>query len=165
MANPKMQFLKVPPQVFRLVLLAVAIVGSYLIARYFLTPSSFGQYGWYRGDALTELASQPVTFAGREACQECHYDEYEMLIEHGHKTLSCEACHGSGQAHADDPDINISISSYGQCVRCHEANPSRPAWQKQIDPKDHFTGDTCIECHVPHAPEEVPEDPEEEPPP
>ena len=46
---------KLPPQIVRLVLLTVGIVGSYLVARYFLTPSSFGQYGFYRGQALEEV--------------------------------------------------------------------------------------------------------------
>jgi hypothetical protein len=32
-----------PPQVLRLFLLAIGIVGSYFIARYFLTPPSFRQ--------------------------------------------------------------------------------------------------------------------------
>ncbi len=49
---------KMPPQVFRIFLLAVGIVGSYLIARYFLTPASFGEYGWYRGAALAEVATR-----------------------------------------------------------------------------------------------------------
>jgi nitrate/TMAO reductase-like tetraheme cytochrome c subunit len=42
------------------------------------------------------------------------------------------------------------------CLRCHEANPSRPKWHKQIVSKDHYTGSKCTECHVPHSPLEVP---------
>ena len=49
---------KMPPQVFRIVLLAVGIVAAYSVTRYFLTPPSFRQYGWYRGAALTELAAR-----------------------------------------------------------------------------------------------------------
>jgi hypothetical protein len=152
---------RLPPQIVRLVLLTIGIVGSYLVARYFLTPQSFGAYdgGWYRGDALAELASHPPGYAGKKACEECHSDEADKLRKHEHKTLSCEGCHGPAQAHVDDPeneknkpDKRNSVA----CLRCHEANPSRPKWLKQITLKDHYTGQKCTECHVPHMPLEVP---------
>ena len=146
-----------PPQVFRICVLAVGIVGSYLVARYFLTPSSFGQYGWYRGEALAELAAREPVYAGKKECEVCHSDEYQKLIKHEHKTLSCEGCHGPGQAHSDNHrKDNIEKSSFAACLRCHEANPSRPKFQKQITIKNHYTGSKCTECHVPHVPLEVP---------
>jgi len=150
---------KLPPQIVRLVLLTIGIVGSYLIARYFLTPPSFGEYGWYRGASLMELASHPLVFAGKKACEDCHFDEYELLQTYEHKTLSCEACHGPGYAHTENPDIKLAILNFSHCARCHEANPSRPAWHKQIDLRDHYAGDACTDCHVPHAPSQVPEEP------
>ena len=152
-----MSLFKMPPQVFRIVLLAIGIVAAYLVARYFLTPPSFGEYGWYRGGALTELAARDQVYAGKQACEECHADEYQRLMKHEHKSLSCEGCHGSGQAHAKDPRTdNIQKSSFATCLRCHEANPSRPKWHKQIVSKNHYTGSKCTECHVPHSPSEVP---------
>jgi hypothetical protein len=150
------RFFKMPPQILRLFLLAVAIVGSYAVARYFLTPPSFGQYGWYRGEALAEVASRDPVFAGKKSCEECHSDQYQKLLKFEHKTLSCEGCHGPGQAHADNPDVKIDILNYGHCVRCHEAIPARPKWHKQITSKDHYPGSKCTECHVPHSPNEVP---------
>ena len=152
MRNP----LKMPPQVLRIVLLAVGIVGSYLVARYLLTPASFRQYGWYRGEALVELRERDPVFAGRKACEECHADHCAKLAKGAHQGLSCEGCHGPGQLHADNPDIKIDRSSYGACLRCHEANPSRPKWHKQIVSKSHYTGSKCTECHVPHSPSDVP---------
>jgi hypothetical protein len=145
-----------PPQVLRIVLLAVGIVAAYSVARYFLTPASFGEYGWYRGAALAELATRDRVYAGKKACEECHSDEYQKLMKHEHKGLSCEGCHGSGQAHAGDPrKDNIQMSSFAICLRCHEANPSRPKWHKQIVSKNHYPG-KCTECHMPHSPLEVP---------
>jgi hypothetical protein len=147
-----------PPQLFRIVLLAVGIVGAYSVARYFLTPSSFGEYGWYRGAALAELATRERFYAGKQACEECHSDEYQKLIKHEHKSLSCEACHGPGEAHVqnpDNPDVKMAVLHYSLCLRCHEANPSRPKWHKQIVSKNHYPG-KCTECHVPHSPSEVP---------
>lgn len=151
-----MRLTQMPPQVVRLVLLTVGIVGSYMVAKFLLTPASFGQYGFYRGDALMEIASHPVSLAGQKACAECHSDEVELLAKFEHKTLSCEGCHGFGQAHVDNPDVKMEVLNYSHCVKCHEANPSRPKWHKQINPKEHYPGDKCTECHVPHAPSEVP---------
>jgi hypothetical protein len=146
-----------PPQVLRLCLLAAGIVLSYLAARYVLTPKSFGEYGWYRGAALTELSAPPVVYAGKAACDAaCHGDEVKKLAKFEHKQLSCEACHGAGQAHVDNPDVGMEKLHYSHCIRCHEANPSRPKKHKQIVSKDHYPGSKCTECHVPHAPSEVP---------
>ena len=149
-------FPSIPPQIVRLLLLLIGIVGSYLVARHFLTPASFGDYGFYRGAALAESRAHPVVFAGKKACEECHSDEAEKLAKHEHKHLSCEACHGPRQEHAQDPDVKPAVLSFSHCARCHEANPSRPKFMKQIVMKEHYPGEKCIECHVPHAPSEVP---------
>jgi hypothetical protein len=155
------RLLNMPPQLLRIFLLAVGIVTTYMIARYFLTPTSFGQYGWYRGNALAEVAARQPVYAGKKACEECHSDIYVKLNKHEHKTLACEGCHGPGEAHAQDPrKDNIDKSGFAACLRCHEANPSRPKFQKQIVLKTHYsspnTGPKCTECHVPHMPLEVP---------
>jgi cbb3-type cytochrome oxidase cytochrome c subunit len=147
---------KLPPQLLRLLLLAIGIVGAYLVARYFLTPPSFRQYGWYRGDALAEVAAREPVFAGKKACEECHSDQVQKLAKYEHKTLSCESCHGVGREHADNPDIAIVKLTFSHCVRCHEADPSRPKWLKQINTREHYTGQRCTECHIPHQPNEVP---------
>jgi len=149
-------FFKMPPQIFRLVLLAVGIVVTYSTARYFLKPPSFGLYGWYRAEALAEAGGRETVYAGRKACEECHSDESKKLAEHAHKTLSCEGCHGAAQAHADNPDIKPEKQQFSVCVRCHEANRSRPKWHKQIVVKNHYTVSNCTDCHVPHMPEEAP---------
>lgn len=151
-----MRLFRMPPQIFRLVLLTVFIIGTYLVARYFLTPKSFGELGWYRADALGEAASLPITYAGKKACEECHSEQIETLAKGDHKTLSCEACHGASQAHADNPDITPVKLTFSHCARCHEASPSRPKWHKQIEIKEHYPGERCIECHLPHEPNEVP---------
>jgi hypothetical protein len=149
----------IPPQVARLVLLTLGIVGTYLVARYFLTPQSFGEYGWYRGAALAELASHDRAYAGSKACEECHSEQHQLLLSAAHKGLSCEACHGAAQAHADNPDLKPEILNYSHCVRCHEANPSRPKWHKQVTAWTHYTGETCTACHIPHNPAEAPPEP------
>ena len=154
-----MRLLPLPPQITRLVLLTVGIVGSYLVARYCLTPQSFGQYGWYRGDALNEIASREPVFAGRKSCLECHSDIFKKLLAAEHKGLSCEGCHGVSMAHTENPDnsqLNPQKMEMSACIRCHEANPSRPKWMHQIASRTHWPGQKCIDCHQPHQPSEVP---------
>ena len=144
-----------PPQILRLVLLTLGIVGSYMVARAFLTPATFREYGWYRGAALEELAARTPVYAGKKACDECHSDILHKMAGDAHKTLSCEACHGVSRTHADDPDVLPVKLTGSHCIRCHEANPSRPGWFKQIVVKDHYSG-KCTECHIPHQPTQSP---------
>lgn len=144
--------LKLPPQVIRVALLAAGIVAVYSSARALLTPPSFGEYGWYRGAALEELAAAPPVFAGQRACEECHDEQIKMVAAHAHKTVSCEACHGPGQEHAENPDVAMRILTYSHCVACHERNLSRPSWLKQVDTKEHAEGSKCTDCHEPHNP-------------
>jgi hypothetical protein len=148
--------LKIPPQVFRLVLLTVFIVGSYLLGRFFLRPASFGQYGFYRGHALEEIAAAEPVFAGQQACAECHEEIVSLLAKHEHHGLACESCHGVGRAHVDNPDVKLGHAAEGDCLRCHEKDPSRPSAHKQVESKEHYRGDRCIECHLPHHPSEAP---------
>jgi hypothetical protein len=148
--------MKMPPQIVRIVLLAVGIVLVYSVARALLTPASFGEYGFYRGAALQEMAQRQPVHAGRVECASCHEQEEKVLAKGAHQTLSCEGCHGAGQAHAENPDIKPQILNYSHCVRCHERNISRPAWHKQVNTKEHYVGTKCTECHVPHNPAEVP---------
>ena len=150
-----MRRFQMPPQILRLVLLTLAIVGSFMVARAFLTPATFGQYGWYRGAALEELAARTPVYAGKKSCDECHSDILHKLAGDAHRTLSCEGCHGVSRTHAGDPDVLPVKLTGSHCIRCHEANPSRPAWFKQIVVKDHYSG-KCAECHIPHQPTQSP---------
>jgi hypothetical protein len=150
-----MRRFRLPPQIFRLVLLTVAIVASYAVARVFLTPQSFGEFGWYRGNALGEIAARTPVYAGKQACDECHSEILQKLAKDSHKTLSCEACHGVSKEHAENPDVLPVKLTGSHCIRCHEANPSRPAWFKQIVVKEHYNG-KCSECHIPHQPTQTP---------
>ncbi len=153
-----MKFFKLPPQVLRLVLLTAVIVVSYLVARTLLTPASFREHGFYRGAALAELASIPPVFAGKKSCEECHSEEFEKLAKDSHRNLSCEGCHGVSLAHCANPEVKPPVPKPPMtvCVRCHEANPSRPASHHQIKVSNHYADQPCTECHVPHQPNEVP---------
>lgn len=146
-----------PPQISRLLLIAAAIVIIFSIAKSFLVPVSFKQYGWYRGNALNELRVLDVTYAGHEACEECHEDQAKKKAGSKHRTIGCESCHGANAAHARDPLVSPEkITNPNFCLRCHESDYSRPAKFPQINPADHYDSkQKCTECHKPHSPMEI----------
>jgi hypothetical protein len=153
-----MSLFKMPPQILRLVLLTVGVIGSYGVARLLLVPASFGAYGWYRGAALEELAATKPVFSGKKACDECHAEVVEQLAKGEHKVISCESCHGPSRPHAGNPDVEPPRTKFtdSDCMHCHQFSPSRPAWLKQIEINEHFRGDQCVGCHLPHQPDEMP---------
>jgi hypothetical protein len=145
---------KIPPQINRLLLLTVVIVGSYFAARFFLVPESFGKYGWYRGNALQESAALPITYAGAASCAECHTDVVQEQAKGGHAGIGCESCHGPQKKHAEDASESPTKFAVDRkfCLRCHEANPSRPAGFPQVTDVTHNSIQKCVDCHKPHLP-------------
>lgn len=141
-----------PPQIFRLVLLTVLLVGSYFVARYFMTPETYGQYGDYRGAALLEIAALQPKFAGAKACNECHGDASSALAEDRHRTIGCESCHGPGGQHVLNPDRIPARPAGNLCLRCHLFEVARPATLPQVKLAEHYYGDLCLDCHVAHQP-------------
>jgi hypothetical protein len=144
----------IPRQVISLAILGAIAVAALITARMVLIPKSFGKYGHYRADAVTEIAGKPIKYAGIAACAECHDDIYQTKQAANHRGLSCEVCHGPATQHAEAPDQfhpNIPRErSY--CVLCHGYNPSRPTGFPQINPELHNPGKACITCHSPHSP-------------
>ena len=146
---------KIPPQITRIILLTITIVVVYISARVLLTPSSFGEFGFYRGDAIRENMAREVVFGGQESCDECHSETVVELKKFEHATLSCESCNWASKDHADDPNIKTRELNDNLCTRCHLSDPAKPATFKQIVVQDHYEG-SCTECHLPHHPAETP---------
>jgi len=140
---------------FRLAwIFAIGLV-AFVLIRSVLVPKSFGKYGHYRGDAIAEIASLPVTFAGHQACETCHTDVLEVKDKGRHKSVNCEACHGALAKHVVDPGSvqPAKLDTLVLCVRCHEVNGARPKAFPQITVKEHNeTGLPCDTCHQPHSP-------------
>jgi formate-dependent nitrite reductase cytochrome c552 subunit len=63
----------------------------------------------------------------KSACISCHVTgSPEMIAADGDKpsfpNVQCEACHGAGQAHAQDPNVRAGLTARpdeGDCTRCH----------------------------------------------
>jgi hypothetical protein len=142
------------------ILFAVAAV-VLLIVRQRFVPASFGEEGHYRADVIPLIASQPIVFAGLQACADCHPDVVEVKATSYHRGLTCEGCHGAAADHVDDPTEVFPLvpTERGACLRCHSYLPSRPTGFPQIIESTHNPMEPCAGCHDPHepTPPEVPE--------
>lgn len=148
--------MRMPPQIARLVLVALGIGASYAIARVALRPKSFGEYGHFRGAAIEEIASRQRAFAGANSCSQCHADVAAYLAKGPHAPISCEACHGPALAHTAAPrSIALPKHTDALCLRCHEDSPTKPTWLNQVAPTDHYSDGRCAACHRPHQPSDM----------
>jgi len=143
-----------PPQLKTLIPLFGAFIVLFLIARHFLVPVSFGEAGHYRFNSIAENKERAMNYAGKDACADCHEDKAAQIKSDLHAGLSCETCHGPGQAHSQDPE-SVKLIKPDQrsfCGTCHSMNASRPSFMQQIELKEHYPDKKCIECHNPHQP-------------
>jgi Zn-finger protein len=129
----------------------------FIVSRWVAQPPSFNRYGHYRGDALEEISSIATNYAALNSCADCHEDEWKQKSEGPHSKMSCQSCHGPGQAHVTDPsEANIVLPAADKfCVRCHSKNNSRPRNFPQIVVKEHTEGKKCTVCHLTHNPSEM----------
>jgi hypothetical protein len=127
---------------------------AFVVLRAAVVPKSFGRYGPYRGEAIREITSRPVAFAGHETCEGCHPDVLEVKSKGVHAHVNCESCHGPQAKHADDPGsvkpVKPEVAKL--CIRCHSQNIAKPAGFPQVDAKEHSGGQECNTCHQPHSP-------------
>lgn len=137
-------------------LAAVFVLGAvlFVVVRAAVIPKSFGRFGPYRGDALQEITSRPVAYAGHDACEGCHPDVLEIKSKGVHAHVNCESCHGPQAKHAEDPGSvkppRPDVATL--CVRCHSENIAKPSGFPQVEPKGHSQGQPCNTCHQPHSP-------------
>jgi Cytochrome c554 and c-prime len=139
---------------FRFAGLFVLLFLVFLVVRHYVVPKSFGEYGHYRGAAISEIAARPLKFAGHAACESCHTDIADTKHAGKHASVNCEACHGPLAKHADDPtslDPGKPDTAV-LCVRCHAASAAKPKDFPQVVAADHSNGLACETCHNPHSP-------------
>jgi len=145
-----------PPQIKRLALLFTIFIGLFFVARHFLVPKSFGEFGHYRGLSLVENQAKTPKYSGSKACADCHQDIVDLKSPYVHRSLSCETCHGPGLEHVNSTDSIIPVRVPKErefCALCHTKNAARLADNVvQINVTEHNPGQKCIECHNPHNP-------------
>lgn len=143
-----------PQQLRPLIVIFGLLITGLVIARQLLVPESFGRYGHYRADAVDEVATLPLAYAGYQACIECHSDVAEKRAGSNHRTVACETCHGPALQHVEAPDEFTPTAPRDRdfCPLCHGFNASRPSGFPQVIAERHHPGKVCKSCHDPHAP-------------
>jgi len=131
-----------------------AVLVLFLLARAHFVPKSFGEYGHYRGDALAEQSTKPISYAGHQACEDCHSDVLGVKRAGKHAGVNCEACHGPLVKHAEDPAAVVPQlpDTAVLCPRCHEENIAKPRTFPQVASTQHSGHTACKRCHQPHSP-------------
>ncbi len=148
-----------------LILLASGAIIS-VVAIMIFKPSSWGEYGNYRGDALKDEASKPMIYGDNKSCISCHKEINKLAKESNHKRLSCELCHNPLSEHVKngkkfkDAKIVSKKSQNELCLLCHKKILGRESEFPSIDPIKHLDilkvkpNTTCTKCHAVHAPME-----------
>ncbi|PKP40996.1 MAG: hypothetical protein CVT95_13055 [Bacteroidetes bacterium HGW-Bacteroidetes-12] len=146
--------------IFRLLLSFLVFVGIFILIQRSLTPDSFGKNGHYRANSLNDNKMRTSYFKGEKSCTECHQDVFDLKETDVHSGVRCESCHPPQIEAAIDCKVKPPIikGTIEFCAQCHATNPGRlKKGVPQLDFKEHYENQNCIECHNPHAPWELKE--------
>lgn len=150
-----------------IVLLSIGVLtGGGFLFKKLLLPDSFGVYGHYRADAITEAALVPIRHGTNASCFKCHPFEAKIHKTGRHQTISCEFCHGTYADHvADGKKIGtLPVKKEKEittlCLRCHntEIKARKEEVIKTIAMPNHLKDQNvkithnCNQCHHVHAP-------------
>jgi DmsE family decaheme c-type cytochrome len=108
-------------------------------------------------------SANPSGYAGADSCTICHADEVKSLdsnphgklaLQHNGKGVTCESCHGPGQAHVDSGGDATKIFQFSKatpkqveqkCLACHAGD--HPNFERTAHGD---AGVSCISCHSMH---------------
>jgi hypothetical protein len=143
---------------WRAAILLVFALSAIVVGRHFVVPASFGEMGFYRGDALYEFMDKAPEHSGTAACAECHDDIADEKAAGAHASVECEVCHHTAASHIRDDDkfADMAIDrSWKLCAHCHRYLVARPATMPQINLAEHLElapgeavpDEACLDCH------------------
>jgi len=126
-------------------LLFFVMMGSvgFLFVRGKMIPKSFGQYGPYRAEAMSELAARPSRFQADAACLACHEDVGEERAEALHISVRCVHCHGLGLEHIAQAEQAAESSE----VSIDPAKDWDGKFPTEVDLYISKDRATCLACH------------------
>ena len=110
-----------------------------------------------------KAAALPAGYVGSETCAGCHEavakgfennPHTKMALQHGSNGVTCENCHGAGQAHVEgggdiskifNPAKHTTAEVDATCEKCHAA--THPNFDRSPHAKANVG---CISCHSVH---------------
>ncbi len=146
---------------YALILILAAGVIAAIVARPYLIPKSFGEFGHYRGEALREAMQKKPLHVGQEICVKCHEEHQKLHDKDAHSSVACESCHGPGAEHSETKSKETIVVPEGKevCIICHRQLIARPGDFPQVRWEEHYKrvgvkekATKCIQCHSPHEP-------------
>jgi cytochrome c553 len=147
---------RLPSHISRLLLLLLAAMVVAFALKIYLTDPSYYRFGYYRADAVPELAEGTPRYLGSASCLECHEERSDVWPVSAHKTVQCEVCHGVTEECPVKEGSRIPVDTVRLCLTCHQKMPARPVSHPQIVADEHPVADgevmPCLECHDPHSP-------------
>ncbi len=146
--------MRVPEQVSRIAVVIGGVLVLVLLLRFVLVQPAYFSRKLHRSAAVERELAKPVSYAGMQACRDCHDDVYQMKSKSYHRSLGCEICHGPSKKHTEDP-MTIKPDAPRDrkfCPVCHAYDPAKPTGFPQINPMTHNPRLPCITCHNPHDP-------------
>ena len=149
----KTKFSQLPA--FRVGLLLVIFLAAFALVQQLSVPETFGQYGYYRGDNVSEWAGMEVSYAEEtNTCSACHAEKYNTFKQTEHGQMQCQTCHGAAKEHTLDPGTTKPTIEPSRefCGNCHfELEGRKETVIKQVG-LDHNGETNCVKCHDPHEP-------------
>ena len=142
-------------------LLLVILAVVFVVPRLVPASAFLDEYGFYNKSAeenAQEWAGLQAQYADPLICGDCHQDKHDTWEKSEHSSVSCENCHGPGEAHTKDLTRLVVDTSRESCGLCHGRVFARRGTFPQVDMSEHGGLSNCVACHNPHDPagEELP---------
>jgi len=67
--------------------------------RQLLLPDTFGIVGHYRAGSLKDILNLKQVYQSKDACAQCHEENYNIHEKDVHYGAQCENCHGPSNIH------------------------------------------------------------------
>ena len=143
---------------WRAAILLVLALSVIVVGRHFVVPASFGEMGYFRGDALYEFMDKAPEHHGTAFCADCHDDVADEKAGGAHASVECEVCHDTATTHVRDDDKFADMAvdrSWRLCAHCHRHLVARPGGMPQVNLAEHLElapgeaipEEACLDCH------------------